>query len=252
LKAQGHLAGAFPEHGPLGLRAVIKLWRSDACPGVACRLDALAYSGTPLVGSRLGRLDFSRIAGIIMATAGAGGSVSELAPDRVRGAAFDWPNPPAPGMAPLPVGTVAVRAGREAASRYLRPRDVQNPEFLGDVSAAGTLSANGRLIVGEHLKLGGTAVSGDLCPENGLLARTGDGSLLNCVKGIWSIPGDFGGAFSFNNIYGCGGWAGRSAPNPRTGGCFCPRGFRAVLVSSGGVTDQHEGGWTTGYVCIKP
>jgi prepilin-type N-terminal cleavage/methylation domain-containing protein len=253
LKAQGHLSGAFPDAGPLGLRVVIKLWRGEACPGAGCRVDALAYSDTPLPGPGSRRPDFARIAGIVMATEGAGGSVSELAPDRLRGATFDLPNPPAPGMAPLPVGTVAVRADREAAttSRYLQLSDPRNPQFLGDVSAGGTLSASGRLVAGEHLKLGATVVPGNPCPENGLLARDDDGSLLSCVTGVWSAPGGFGGAFSHNNSVGCSGLTGRAAVNPRTGDCSCPPGFRAVLVASGGVADRLEGGWTQGYVCMR-
>lgn len=255
LKAQGHLAGAFPDPGPLGMRAVVKLWRGDNCPGAGCRVEALAYSHVPAgpAGRRMAPPlpDVSRIAGVIMGTDGAGGSVSELAPDRLRGAAFDLPNPPAPGMAPLPIGTVAVRAGREGADaqRYLQARDARDPQFRGDVSAAGTLSTGGRVVAGEHLKLGGTAMRGEACAENGLLAREADGSLLNCVAGIWSPPGGFGGAYATNTGTGCD-MPGRSSPNPRTGACSCPPGYRAVLVAAGGERDT-EVGWTEGYVCLR-
>ncbi|AOB30726.1 hypothetical protein AKI39_08510 [Bordetella sp. H567] len=255
LKAQGHLAAAFPEPGPMGMQAAVKLWRGEDCPGAGCRVEALAYSGVP-AGAAGGRrapatADLSRIAGVIMATDGAGASVSALAPDRLRGAAFDLPNPPVPGMAPLPIGTVAVRAGREAADagRYLQTRDPRDPQFRGDVSAAGTLSTRGRLVAGEHLKLDGLAVPGDPCLENGLLARDADGSLLNCAAGIWSPPGGFGGAYATNTGAGCD-VPGRSVPNPRTGACSCPPGYRAVMVAAGGERDA-EVGWTEGYVCLR-
>jgi prepilin-type N-terminal cleavage/methylation domain-containing protein len=253
LKAHGHLAAAISDPGPMGLQAVIRVWRGERCPGAGCRLDALAYTRDSVAGAASPKPDFARIAGIVMAAQGAGGSVSELAPGRVRGAAFDLPNPPAPGMAPLPVGTVAVHTGRESdsASLYLRPLDPRDPEFRGDVSAAGSVSASGRLVAGEHLKLGATAVPGDPCPENGLLAREADGSLLSCVNGAWSTPGGFGGAFARNTGTHCYDVADRSGPNPRTGACSCPPGFRAVLVSAGGRDDDVEQGWTQGYVCVR-
>lgn len=275
LKAQGHLAGAFSNPGPFGMRAVIKLWRGAACPGSACRLEALAYSVVPGgrpgagradtrrdvgrdVGPDAGRYvgrdtgpDVARIAGVLMAADGAAASVSELAPHRLRGAAFDLPNPPVAGMAPLPIGAVAVRVDRGAADLrdYLRTRDARDPQFRGDVSTAGTLSASGRVVAGEHLKLDGVAVPGDPCPENGLLARDTDGALLNCAGGLWASPGGFGGAYSTNTDTGCD-MPGRSAPNPRTGACSCPPGYRPVLVAAGGERDR-EVGWTEGYVCLR-
>ncbi|ARP87205.1 hypothetical protein CAL13_14060 [Bordetella genomosp. 9] len=246
LKAQGHLDGAFPERGPLAIHPIVRIWRAGGCPGQACRVDAIAYSAAPLL--RAGQPDLGRIGGILLASGGAGGAVSQLAPHRLRGAGFDLPNPPAPGMAPLPVGTVAVRAGREAAagSRFIQRRDARNPDFLGDLSAQGAISAKGRLETDGHLKLGGTAIPGEACAENGLLAHDGEGRLLNCVAGVWSGAGGFGGAFSWNSGGGCS-----RAPNPLTGRCDCPPGFRAVLVSSGGVGDWTAHGWTEGYVCVR-
>lgn len=255
LKAAGHLSASFPDTGPLGMRAVVKLWRGDACPGPACRVEGLAYARlaarSAAGGGPARPPDISRIAGVLTAAGGVGASVSELAPHRLRGAGFDLPNPPVPGMAPLPIGTVAVRAGREAGDtgRFLRKHDARDPQFRGDVSATGTLSTSGRLVAGEHLKLGAVAVPGETCPENGLLARDGDGSLLNCTGGVWTSPGGFGGAYATNTGIGCG-VVGRSSINPRTGGCSCPPGHRAVLVAAGGERDA-EVGWTEGYVCLR-
>lgn len=253
LKAQGHLAAAFPDPGPLGMRIAMALWRGQGCPGAGCRIEALAHGTLPaLPTANGGRVDSSRIAGVLMAADGAAGSVSELAPGRLRGASFDLPNPPLPGMAALPVGTIAVRAGQEAqdASRYLRSHDSRDPGFRGDVSTAGNLSAGGRLVAGGHLKLDGLAVSGEPCPENGLLARDAEGGLLNCVAGVWAPPGGFGGVFATNTGGGCTGMVGRSSLNPRTGRCSCPPGFQAVLVAAGGERDP-EVGWTEGYVCVR-
>jgi prepilin-type N-terminal cleavage/methylation domain-containing protein len=253
LKRDGHLPQAFPPAGPVGVEARVRVARSGACPGAACRLDALAYISAPLVHAGSGKPDFSRIAGVLMATEGAGASVSELAPGRLRGGSLDLPNPPLPGMAALPPGTVAVWAGREAGARtaYLRPHDSRNPDFRGDVSAAGTVAASGRLVAGEHLKLGAVASAQDPCPENGLLARDAAGGLLSCVAGVWSAPGGFGGAFSWNTGSGCTERQGASSLNPRTGRCSCPPGFKAVLVAAGGVGDWLAQGWTEGYVCVR-
>jgi hypothetical protein len=253
LKNAGHLPRAFPALGPGGMDLAIRVVRTGSCPGQACRLDALAYSRAPVVHAGSSAPDFTRIAGIVMATDGFGGSVSELAPGRLRGGAFDLPNPPFPGMAALPAGTVAVWAGAKAgaASNYLQPRDDRDPQFRGDVSAQGTVSATRRLEAGEHLKLGGIAAPETPCPENGLVARDAAGNVLSCVNGAWSVPGGFGGAFSLNTVSGCVSSQGASTANPRTGQCSCPRGFKPVGIAAGGVWDWTETGWTTGYVCVR-
>lgn len=252
LKAQGHLPPAFPEQAALGLRADVRIVRGTACPGEGCRLDALAYSRAPLLRPGSPVPDFMRIAGVIMAAGGAGGSVSADAPVRVRGANFDFPNPPVPGMAVLPPGTVAVWAGFDTTmnQRFLRLGDERDPDFHGDASIAGTIRAGGRVTAGEHLQLGAVASAGAACAPAGLLARDAGGGTLSCVAGHWSVPGGFGGAYSWNYKYGCAAYTGHSTANPRTGACSCPAGFAEVIVSNGGKWTETEG-WTTGYVCVR-
>jgi hypothetical protein len=252
LKRQGYLPLAFPERGPRGMHVRMRILRGAGCPGETCRLDGLAHSAAPLVVGTAGQVDLLRLAAVVMAGQGTAGSVSTESPDRVRGINFDFPNPPDAGTPPLPPGTVAFWAGIKEAdrARYLRQGDARNPAFGGDVSAAGTVLSSGRMVAGEHLKLGAVVAAGDRCAEDGLLGRDAAGGLLSCVAGLWTIPGGFGGAFSFNSEFLCYTAYGESVANPRTGACTCPAGFRAVQVSAGGNWSR-EVGWTTGYVCVR-
>jgi hypothetical protein len=252
LKRQGYLPLAFPEQGPGALHVHIRILRDAGCPGEACRLDALAHTTRALVRSGTDEANLPRIAAVVMAAGGLAGSVSAAQPAHLRGANFDFPNPLVPGTAPLPPGTVAVWAGMKELdkSRFLRQGDRRDPAFRGDVSVAGSLASVGRVVAGEHLKLGAVVAAGERCAEDGLLGRDASGGLLSCVAGQWAIPGGFGGAYAENHLYGCSGADAISTANPRTGACSCPPGFKAVLVAAGGEWSPGPG-WTTGYVCVR-
>jgi hypothetical protein len=251
LKARGHLPLAFPEFSTLKLGAGIRIVRGLDCPGDGCRLDAVVYTLAPLVVRGSAAPDAMRIAAVTMATAGYGGSVTAAAPNRLRGSAFDFANP-LPGGPPLAAGTVAVWSGLDGAAqaRFVRMRDARNPDFQGSLSVAAAVSSGGRLTSGEHLWLKGKATPGALCEQVGLFGSDHNGALLSCLSGAWVNEGGFGGAYALNNQYGCHHYSGISTANPRTGGCSCPSGFTAVLVSAGGKWTETEG-WTEGFICVR-
>lgn len=248
LKAHGHLPATFPENGALGASVNIRILRDARCPGEGCRLDALAYGARPVLLADGSAPDLMRLGAAIEAAGGYGGSAT---PARVRGANFDFPNPPAPAMPALPPGTLAVWAGFGAADYdlYVRRHDTRNPDLRGDLSVAGSLSTEGRLHAGEYLALGGVAVAGAACPDGaGLIARSAKGGLLDCRGGVWTAAqGSFGGAYALNSSKGC---AQSSSPNPLTGTCSCPRGHTAVRVAQG--LWSEDGSATVGYVCVGP
>lgn len=249
LKAQGHLPSGFPESGAIGGGAAIRILRDARCPEAGCRLDALVHQAEPLLAGGAAP-DLMRIAAAVGAAGGYGGAATAT---RVRGANFDFPNPPAPGMAPLAAGTLAAWAalGTAEYDLFVRMRDTRDPDLRGPLSVAGSVSTGGRLRTDEFLSLGGIAAAGAACPEAGLVARDPDSTLLVCRKGAW-LPADtgFGGAYAYNNRYGCAHYSGVSTANPRTGTCACPAGYRAIIVSAGGKWTETEG-WTTGYVCVR-
>lgn len=247
LKAHGHLPAGFPDTGAMGAGVAIRVLRDARCPGAGCRLDALAYGTEPVLAAGGTAPDLMRIGAAIEAAGGYGGSASAA---RVRGANFDFANPPAPGMPALPPGTLVVWAGFGTADYdlYVRRHDPRDPELRGPLSVAGDLSSQGRLQIGEYLAVGGTAVAGTACSGTGLFARATAGGLLECRGGRWTAAfgSAFGGAYATQG-QGCGAY---SSVNPLTGWCSCPGGYTPVLVSKD--LWSQEGSVTFSYVCVAP
>ena len=249
LRRAGALPAGFPLQSALGFGARIRIVRTDTCPGQPCRLDALIYADKPLWKTGTQYPDLAAIAVVIESAGGHGGAVWPTAPSALRGAAFNFANPAAPGAPAYPVGTVAAWAGLEQsdADKYVKLRDARDPDLQGNLTVAGRLHAR------EYLELQGQASAGQSCagaPAG--IARSGAGELLSCQSGLWqeASGGGFGGAFSINHPRGCVQMSGESTANPRTGACSCPRGYSAVMVSAGGVWDA-EVGWTVGYICMR-
>lgn len=249
LRRAGALPAGFPLQSALGFGARIQIVRTASCPGQPCRLDALIYSDQPLLKSGTQYPDLAAIAVVIEAAGGYGGAVWPTAPAALRGAAFSFGNPVAPGGAAYPAGTVASWAGleRSEADKFVKLRDARDPDLQGGLTVAGRLKG------GEYLELQGLAGAGQDCrmaPAG--IARAASGELLSCQSGLWqeASGGGFGGAFSINHPRGCFQVSGESTANPRTGTCNCPAGYSAVMVSAGGAWDA-EVGWTTGYICMR-
>lgn len=255
LKQQGHLPGSFPELSALGFNVDIQVLRAPACPGAGCRLDVLAYSRKPVLGTATNAPDLMQIAEVLTAAQGYGGAVAAQAPTRIRGANFDFPNPLLAGGPVLSPGSVAVWSSLDHATynQYLRMKDPRDPEFQGNVSVQGAVTSGAQLTAKEHLFLEKIAVAGSPCgAKPGLVGRDASGALLTCQAGLWASDssGGFGGAYASNSLYGCRHYNGTPTVNPRTGACSCPDGFNAVIVSAGGIWSMVEG-WTTGYVCVR-
>jgi len=253
LRGQGLLPAGFPDTAAGGMRARILLRRAAGCPGDTCRVDALVHAAEP-VRDAAGAPDMMRLAVLVEAAGGYGGFATSGQGGRLRGAAFDFPNPYVPGTPSLPAGTPVLWAGLDAgtATRYVRRHDTRDPELEAPLSAAGEVSAGGRLRTAEYLELAGTADPGQSCGDAGLVARDRQGAgLLLCQAGAWQRQdGGFGGAYAYNNRHGCSHYKGYSTANPRTGDCSCPPGYASVTVSAGGIWNAIEG-WTTGYICVR-
>lgn len=246
LRAQGHLSAGFPDAGALGHGVAIRILRDAGCPDAGCRLDALAYGNQP-VSVTGGAPDAMRLGGVLEAVGGHGGSATA---DRIKGAGFNFPNPPVPGMPTLAPGTLAVWAGFSSSDYdlYVRRRDARDPDLQGPLTVAGGVSTQGRLHAGEYLSVGGTASAGTVCPagNGGLFARGAAGGLLECRHGRWAnLGGAFGGAYVTTGSSTCGAYA---HANPVTGNCSCPAGYTAVRVS----TDpwSPDGTLSTAYICV--
>jgi type II secretory pathway pseudopilin PulG len=254
LKTAGLLATAFPEGGPGGMRAAIRILPAESCPGPDCVLQGLIHGVPALLDTQSGRVDARKIALWLMASQGHGGVVSSRDPAMVRGAAFGFANPPAPGMPALPVGTpaVAVTAGESSGdAAFLRVRDDRDPDFQGSASVRGDIRSTGSVAAGEYVLVGGRHAVRSSCSEEGAVAREAYRGLLVCQSGLWrSAGGSGGGGFSTNTVHGCFASGGLSTANPVTGSCNCPPGFAVVGISDSGSTASPDGR-TRGYLCVE-
>lgn len=247
-KAAGLLSAGFPEHGIRGLSAVVQVLRSGSCPGTACRLEALVHGQPPLPAVLSSSSGEQVVAQWLLAAQGQGGAVTASRPDRVGGAAFEFPNPAAPHLQALPPGTVAMAVTVEqlASADYLRVRDARDPLFQGDVTVGQDLRAQADVDVQGRLLIGAEAVDRGPCQAANQIARGQYGGLLVCRDQIWqSAGGRGGGGYSTNTKTGC-------APgtyNLVTGDCSCPAGYGAVRIAESGSIMAAEG-LTRGYICI--
>lgn len=252
LQAAGFLPAGFPARSALGFGVRLRIVRSPGCPKAPCRLDGLVYSARPLFKKGTQAPDPVGMAAVIEAAGGYGGAVWPDTPGRLRGAAFNFANPPAPGAPAHAPGTLALWAGEgpQAAQpdldRYVRIGDTRDPMLQGHLSVANSAVVNG------YLTLRSRAEEGQYCDVAvGTMANSGRGDLLTCQSNVWRpASGGFGGAYSTNYPLGCRHYTGVSTANPRTGACSCPAGYQGVIVSAGGKWTETEG-WTTGYVCVR-
>lgn len=254
LKMAGLLATAFPEGGPGGMRAAIRILPGESCPGPDCQLQALIHGAPALLDRQSGQVDAQKVALWLMASQGHGGVVSSRDPAMVRGVAFGFVNPPASGMPALPAGTpaMAVTAGGSSGdTAFLRVRDNRDPDFQGPASVQGDIRSGASLVAGEYVFVGGRHIVRSPCSEEGAVAREAYRGLLVCQSGLWrSAGGSGGGGFSTNTVHGCFASGGLSTANPVTGTCNCPPGFAVVGISDSGSAASPDGR-TRGYLCVE-
>ncbi|MGN6580205.1 MAG: shufflon system plasmid conjugative transfer pilus tip adhesin PilV [Bordetella sp.] len=243
-KAQGLLPQGFPELSPMGGTAQVRLAAPSACPGEACRVDALIYASTPL-SDRQGRPDLMRMAVFAEAAGGYGGHATAGNASRLRGRTFDFPNPYASESDPLPAGTPVLWAGMDmaTAAQYVRRFDERDPQLKAGLTVAGSVTGK-RLQANEYLQIAGQAAPGGACSPNGLVGRTPEGLLLSCQSGVWT---GFGGSTTFYTVPTFGG--GCVSPNAATGSCSCPPRTRYVSLSGQASSNGYSFDRTV-YACI--
>lgn len=104
---------------------------------------------------------------VLLGLQGKGLAVTALAPDRLRGAAFDLPNPPV-GQQHLPVGTLALLAWRDDhAPPYVRLNESRQVHLSAGVVLGKRVSDDG------------------VCHPNGLVILSAEGKLQVCRDGQW-------------------------------------------------------------------
>lgn len=117
----------------------------------------------------------------------------------------------------------------------------------GQVVSLGNMTSSGRLSTNEYLSIGGVATEGAGCGDSKLIAKNASGAALSCENGIWKTTGGkdrWGGSFwTATHSGGC------PTPNPYTGSCSCPVGYRVSTqfgIQIGGCQP------CISYTCFKP
>lgn len=109
--------------------------------------------------------------------------------------------------------------------------------YTGGQMYAGSMRSIGRMTADEYVQVNGVATENAGCSPNGLVARDSVGLLLSCQSGIWKkasgsdsgfYSGGYGGYRKSNGT--CSNACLKA--NPKTGGCSCPAGSSAFLVTS--------------------
>ncbi|MER1968323.1 hypothetical protein [Castellaniella sp. GW247-6E4] len=255
MRAAGLVPPGWADAGPLGHGVGLRVLRSGACPGAACRLAALVHTRQPLLGRDGRAVDEGLVAQWLMAAQGRGMVAWPGASRVLSGAGRRLPAPE-----DWPAGIVALVVDDEGAvpsggdvdlSPYLRVRDARDPEFQGDATVVGDIRGGASLWARDSLVLerSGTEHSG--CAEEGALTTEGghDGILL-CRQGRWRSAGRAGGGgFLSHSRQGCADSTGAYRGNPLTGDCSCPFNYTPVMVSDAGSMTSAEGR-TTGFICV--
>lgn len=273
LRRAGFLPAAFPDQPPYAGAFGLAVLPSVACSDSHCLSEAIAWA-QPLASNPNQKSILHHSSRILAGLRGKGLVVSPLAPNRLKGALGDFPNPPVAGMSQWPIGSLAVVARHFVAGedRHVRRMDSRPTHLKGElitdsgfraanIRSGSAIESQGRLTAGEFLMIRGRGQEGQPCADDGLISRGRAGGLLVCEQGRWQgQDSGFGGAYAVNSLDSCGQINWRNVPywlrqtkssvNPKTGQCSCPAGYQAVQVSSGG---DHAGPsyWTTGYVCVR-
>jgi len=79
-----------------------------------------------------------------------------------------------------------INVGHQVNTQYVWASGNLNSNY---VHSNGNIDANGRVNAGEFVYVNGQANIGWGCSPNGLIGRTGSGSLVSCVNGIWKAAG---------------------------------------------------------------
>ncbi len=215
----GFLSSGIPESTRLTGSARIDVWRGGSCPGNGCIVEALVHGRRPLYDDARNEPREAMLAQWLLAARGHGAAVHGNDPTRIRGASFAFDSM-LPDGTQLPVGTVgmAVTAEHLALWNYLRVRDPRDPDFQGDLSAAG------QLVIGAQSSLD-TA-----CEPEFAVAHDQMGGLMVCRSSRWRSAGRSGGGYGYNSRFGCQTPDGAPTANPLTNQCSCPPFAAAVLI----------------------
>nr|MBF0684794.1 prepilin-type N-terminal cleavage/methylation domain-containing protein [Pseudomonas sp.] len=172
----GYLSADFPDHPVYGEQASVRLWREGACPGEACRLQAIVHTTAPVRAADELAYSPELVGEVMMASEGFGGHSPPGAPGYIRGAIFNVPNPV--GEA---VGIVAVSASLDTTMfhQFVRQGDTRQVWLQNSLDVVGAVSTATGMVLNTVVEPGAS------CAHEGMYASTARQSLAMCMTGVW-------------------------------------------------------------------
>ncbi|WP_411165317.1 shufflon system plasmid conjugative transfer pilus tip adhesin PilV [Klebsiella oxytoca] len=83
--------------------------------------------------------------------------------------------------------TVQLRGEFNIASGAGMTRKEISLQRDGTITASGNITST-QTVSGKYIQPTSTVAAGETCSPNGLISKTSDGSLLNCIDGVWKSP----------------------------------------------------------------
>ena len=238
----GHLPRAFPLRAPLAYSVWLRIEPPQGdCLRLGCKIVGSVFA-VPASNERRDAEQVTRVGLLLSTIGGHAASVTPMSGPRVKGATIDVENPPYPDMAPLPSGSILMRSFYDSTQYavFLRQDDQRDASLQGnlrvakDLQVGGASKSKGRVSAGEYLQVGASAVVGEACESEGLIARASDLGLLVCQQGRWQrVDRGNGGGYLELSGYPCFENDDWIVPkrNPKTGDCTCPPGYEPFLMS---------------------
>lgn len=227
LKAGNLLNGGTPVVGPMGFIPTLSIGRNN-CPGAACQITAMARTPGSFTVPRTGatpRYDLAITASNVMR--GTYGISYPGDEGNLRGATFNVPNP-AVGQPGAVLATVAF-LNASFFNQFLRVQDTRDPDFQGNLSAAGNLTIQGTSTLQGNTTVGGT------------LTVTNAATFNSNVTSVGTIGTGPGGGCNLAELQANGNVVSQSDCAGTSRSTVSPQGFRhqtggvdRVLIDSAG------------------
>jgi prepilin-type N-terminal cleavage/methylation domain-containing protein len=181
LVALGRLTSGFPiAPGSIATRQNVQInITQTGCPGPGCQVTALVCTTTPVtLGGAETRFDLASV--MVAAQNGNGGQSLYAAGATIRGPLVNVPNPMG-NVEGIVCGSSSVDTA--LFQRFVTIGDTRDPSLAGNLTVAGTVTANGPAVLNSTLTANGAATINNNLSVTGLISGTNQNlGATNCIN----------------------------------------------------------------------